>query len=60
MNEKLAHELVEAIRMFNEKPENLEIFESYLSHHFDEWFTDFVNSPASLVYEIKQFAEMED
>lgn len=60
MYDKLAHELVEAIRMFAEKPENLDNFESYLSHHFDDWFADFINTPESLVYEIRQFAEMED
>lgn len=60
MYEKLAHEFVEAIKMFNEKPENLKRFENFLKYHFDDWFEDCIYDPESLVYEIRQSAEMED
>lgn len=56
--EKLAHELVEAIRTFAENPDNLENFESYLSYHFDAWMKKYAYNPESLVAEFKSFAEM--
>lgn len=59
MNERLANELVEALRTLSEKPENMENFESYLSHHFDVWMEKYANTPENLVNEIKHFAEME-
>lgn len=59
MNEKLAHEFAEAIRMFAEKPDNMDNFECYLSHHFDVWYEKYANTPESLVSEVKHFAEME-
>ena len=58
MNEKLAQEFVEAIKTFSEKPENLDNFELYLSHHFDVWLEKYANTPENLVSEFKQFAEM--
>ena len=58
MNEKLAQEFVEAIKTFLEKPENLDNFELYLSHHFDVWLEKYANTPENLVSEFKQFAEM--
>ena len=59
MKEKLAQELVKAIRTFSEKRENLDNFELYLSHHFDVWLEKYANTPENLVSEFKQFAEME-
>ena len=59
MNERLAQELVKAIRTFAEKPDNLENFENYLSHHFDVWYEKYANAPENLVGEFKRFAEME-
>ena len=59
MNERLANELVKAIRTFAEKPDNLENFENYLSHHFDVWYEKYANAPENLVSEFKHFAEME-
>ena len=57
--EQLAHEFAEAIRMFSEKPDNIDNFESYLSYHFDVWMEKFAYNPESLTSEVKQFAEME-
>ena len=59
MSERLAHELIEAIKTMAAKPENLDNFESYLSHHFDVWMENYANTPENLVSEVKQFAEME-
>ncbi len=59
MNEKLAHEFIEAIKTMAEKPENLDNFECYLSHHFDAWMEKFAYNPITLTAEVKQFAEME-
>lgn len=45
MNEKLAHELIEAIKTISEKPQNLDNFECYLSHHFDVWMEKYAYDP---------------
>ena len=58
-NEKLAKELCGAIKEMARKPENLDNFECYLSHHFDVWMEEYANTPKSLVSEMKSFAEME-
>ncbi len=57
--EQLAHEFVEAIRMFAEKPDNIDNFENYLSYHFDAWMKKYAYDPESLTSEVKHFAEME-
>lgn len=57
--EEQATQFCEAIRTLANKPENLENLESYLSRHFSEWISNWANSPASLVEEMKEFAEME-
>ena len=57
--DELAHEFVEAIRMFAEKPDNIDNFESYLSYHFDVWMEKYASDPESLTSEVKHFAEME-
>lgn len=59
MNEKLAHELIEAIKTISEKPKNLDNFECYLSHNFDVWMEKYAYDPECLTAEIKHFAEME-
>lgn len=59
MNERLAKELIEAIRTFTEKPDNLDNFESYLSLHFGVWFEKYANTPEGLVSEFGHFANME-
>ena len=57
--EQLAHEFAEAIRMFAEKPDNIDNFESYLSYCFDVWMEKYASYPEGLVSEMKRFAEME-
>ena len=57
--EQLAHEFAEAIRMFAEKPDNIDNFESYLSYLFDVWMEKYASNPESLTSEVKHFAEME-
>lgn len=57
--EKLAEEFCKAIKEMARKPENLDNFECYLSHHFDVWMEKFANTPEGLVSEMKHFAEME-
>ena len=57
--EQLAHEFAEAIRVFAEKPDNIDNFESYLSYHFDVWMEKYASNPEGLVSEMKHFAEME-
>ena len=57
--EQLAHEFAEALRMFAEKPDNIDNFESYLSYHFDVWMETYANTPEKLTAEVKHFAEME-
>ena len=56
---KAAADFVEAIKLIATKPDNLDNLESYLSWHFSEWISKWANSPASLVEEMKEFAEME-
>lgn len=58
-NEECAKVFVEAIKEMASKPDNLDNFESYLSHHFDVWMRNYANSPEGLTNEVKQFAEME-
>ena len=57
--EHLAHQFVETIKTIAEKPQNLENLECYLLHHFPVWLEKFANTPESLTWEMKQFAEME-
>lgn len=58
-NERLAHEFIEAIKTMAEKPELLDNFESYLSHHFDVWMEKYAYDPESLTSEVKQFSKIE-
>ena len=57
--EEQATQFCEAIRALANNAENLENLESYLSRHFSEWISKWANSPAGLVAEMKEFAEME-
>ena len=57
--EHTAHMFVEAIKTIAEKPQNLENLECYLSHHFTTWLEKFANTPESLTWEMKEFAEMD-
>lgn len=55
-NEKSAKDFCDAIRMFAEKPENLQNLECYLSRHFREWMKKYANDPESIAAELKEFA----
>lgn len=56
--EKCAHDFVEFIKTLASKPENLDNFECYLSHNFDEWLMVFGKNPEDITWDIKQFANM--
>ena len=58
-NEECAVMFINAIKGLVEKTDNLDNLECYLSHHFDVWMEKYANTPESLVYELKHFAEME-
>ena len=57
-NREYAAILINAIKELANKPDNLDNLEWYLSNHFDVWIETFANTPESLVYELKNFAEM--
>lgn len=63
MNKKLICEFIGAIKMFAEKPDNLENFESYLGYHFDVWLEKYAHTSKEsfegVVSEMKHFAEIE-
>lgn len=59
MNEQLAAELTAAIKLLASKPDNLDNFESYITHCFDTWVIKYANTPEGLTAEIKSFATME-
>lgn len=42
---KEAKQFVKALKTLSDKPQNLENFECYLSHHFTEWLEKFANTP---------------
>lgn len=58
-NEKNAMIIYDAIRKFNENPEALNNFVSYLITHFDTWMEEFVKNPDGLAAEFKMFSEMD-
>ena len=53
-----AKRLCDAIRNFNDNPEALENFESYLSHHFSEWLNKWGDTPSGLADEFRNFSRM--
>lgn len=57
--EQEAKQFCEAIKTITAKPENLEIFEVYLSMHFEKWLEKWGNTPENIAAELKHFAEME-
>lgn len=62
MNRKYEAEakiLAEAIRRFNERPEALENFESYIGAHFDIWLKNWANTPDGLAHEFEHFSMMD-
>lgn len=56
--EKEAMLFIEAIKTLSQKQENLQNFESYLSHHFETWLKRYANTPDGIIYELKAFADM--
>lgn len=56
--ERMAAQFVEHIKTIAAKPENLDNLENYLSHHFAEWLQKYANTPADLVCEMREFANM--
>jgi len=56
---QLAHEFAEAIRLFAEKPDNIDNLESYLSRHFEAWMEKYAYDPETLTSEMKHFAALE-
>ena len=57
-NRESAERLVNAIKRLANNPENLDNFESYLSHCFDKWLATWVTTPAGMANEFETFAEM--
>lgn len=51
--------IAEAIRRFNERPEALNNFESYISHCFGEWLERWANTPEGLASELEHFSMMD-
>ena len=54
-----AKQFCEAIKALASKEENLENMECYLSMHFEKWLSVFASTPADIVSEMQNFAEME-
>lgn len=51
--------VVSAIKEMSRKPDNLDNFESYLSHHFSEWLRKYANTPEGFAEELMSFATMQ-
>lgn len=58
INEVYAKIFCDAIRTIAEKPENIDILESYLKYHFTRWLNEYANNPENLAMEMKSFAEI--
>lgn len=54
-----ARTIAEAIRRFNERPEALENFESYIGYHFDVWMKKWANTPEGIAHEFEYFSMMD-
>lgn len=54
-----ATQFCDAIRELASKPENLQNLENYLEWHFGEWLEKYANTPACMVAEMSDFAQME-
>ena len=57
-NSECAEMFCKAIEQLAEKPVNLSNMESYLSHHFDVWVSEYANNPENLAAEMGSFAEI--
>lgn len=58
INEVYAKIFCDAIRTIAEKPENIDILESYLKYHFTRWLNEYANNPENFAMEMKSFAEI--
>ena len=58
-NSKLAEQLCSASKELSANAELLSNMENYLSRHFDAWMLKFANTPAGLVDEFCDFANIE-
>lgn len=54
----IAEQFIDAIVTLADKPQNLDNLESYLSQHFGAWLAKYANTPADLVAELREFANM--
>lgn len=54
-----ARDFCKAIKILASKPEKLDLLESYLCYHFEDWLS-WANTPEYITTEMKAFAEMED
>ena len=58
-NERAAETFCNAIRLFADKPDNLNNLESYLIQHFPEWLKKYARTPEELAAELMFFASMD-
>ena len=56
--ERLAEELIEAIKTMANNEESLNNFKSYLSTHFKTWIKKWANTPEGLTAEFKNFSKI--
>ena len=54
-----AAELLAALRALINNEVAADNFESYLSHHLDNWFSTYANNPENFISECKMFANIE-
>lgn len=54
-----AAQFCDAIRELVSKSENLQNLENYLEWNFDKWLEKFANTPACIVAEMSNFAQIE-
>ena len=57
--EKEAAQVAEYIKTLASRPEALDNFECYLSHHFSAWLEKWANTPETMACELREFANME-
>ena len=51
--------LIDALKTFSQKPENIENFSRYLDYHFAKWVDTFAKNPENFIFELYHFANME-
>lgn len=55
---ELINDLITAIKSFNENPDALENFESYLNIHFVTWCEKYANTPDGFISELNHFSKI--